>query len=95
MRESRFDRGEAVMAEQLVGSVTHWYGEIEVAGVEVTDTIEVGDTLHFTGHTTDFTHEVTSMQIEHDDVETAGPGDSIGIKVPNRVRVGDEVYKTD
>lgn len=81
------------MPEQRVGDVTHWYGEIEVAGIEVTAPIEVGDTLHFVGHTTDFAHEVKSMQIEHDDVESAGPGDSIGIKVPNRVRQGDEVYK--
>jgi putative protease len=81
------------MAEQLVGEVTHWYGEIEVAGVDVKGTIAVGDTLHFTGHTTDFTHTVTSMQIDHDDVITAGPGDSTGIKVPERVREGDEVRK--
>lgn len=81
------------MAEQRVGEVTHWYGEIGVAGIEVTGTIAVGDTLRFSGHTTDFTHTVESMQIEHDDVESAGPGDSIGIKVPDRVRVGDEVLK--
>ncbi len=81
------------MAEKLVGKVDHWFGKIGVAGVELTDTLAVGDRIHFLGHTTDFEQKVTSMQIMHQDVSEAGPGDDVGIKARFRARVGDRVYK--
>ncbi|MFQ5524227.1 MAG: EF-Tu/IF-2/RF-3 family GTPase [Acidimicrobiia bacterium] len=81
------------MAEQLIGVVDHWYGKINVAGVRLTDgQLNVGDTIHFLGHTTDFTETVQSMQIDHEAVTEAGPGDQVGIKVADRVRTGDSVY---
>lgn len=82
------------MGEQLIGVVDHWFGNIGVAAFEVKGgEIAVGDTIHFAGSTTDFTQTVGSIQIEHDSVEKAGSGDQIGIKVDERVRVGDSVYR--
>jgi len=81
------------MEEKLIGKVNHWFGKIGVAGVELTDKLAVGDRIHLLGHTTDFDQEVTSMQIMHQDVAAAGPGDDVGIKVQFRARVGDRVYR--
>ncbi|UCE99805.1 MAG: translation elongation factor-like protein [Planctomycetota bacterium] len=81
------------MEEKEIGYVSHYFGHISVAAVEVTDAVKVGDTLHFKGHTTDFQIEVESMQIEHESVSEAKAGDSIGIKVPDKVRTGDKVLK--
>ena len=81
------------MAEQLIGKVDHWFGRIGVAGIELTDKLAVGDSIHILGHTTDFEQEITSMQIMHQDVNEAGPGDDVGVKVQFRARVGDRVYK--
>ncbi|MCK4315707.1 MAG: translation elongation factor-like protein [Anaerolineae bacterium] len=81
------------MAEQLIGKVNHWFGRIDVAGIELTDKLAVGDSIHILGHTTDFEQKITSMQIMHQDVNEAGPGDDVGVKVQFRARVGDRVYK--
>ena len=81
------------MEEKLIGKVNHWFGKIGVAGIELTDKLAVGDHIHFLGYTTDFDQDVTSMQIMHQDVAAAGPGDDVGIKVQFRARVGDRVYK--
>lgn len=81
------------MSEQLVGVVDHWYGGAGVVGVAVTGPrLGVGDTIHIVGHTTDLTATIDSMQIEHETVTEAGPGDQVGIKVPDRARVGDQVF---
>jgi translation elongation factor EF-Tu-like GTPase len=82
------------MSEQLVGVVDHWYGDIDVAGVAVTGAkLGVGDTIHIVGHTTDLTTTIASMQIDRVTVVEAGPGDKVGIKVPVRARVGDQVFR--
>jgi translation elongation factor EF-Tu-like GTPase len=81
------------MSETKVGTVTHWYGGIGVAGVDVEGDLKVGDTIRIVGHTTDFTQTVDSMQIDHADVEAAKSGDSIGIKTVDHARVHDEVFK--
>ena len=82
------------MNEIEVGRVEDYFSKIGVVAIEVTgDRIAVGDTLHFTGHTTDFTQKVQSMQIEHEEVEEASKGDEIGIKVKQRVRTHDKVFK--
>ncbi len=81
--------------EMQVGKVTHYFTKIGVAVVEVTDgSIKVGDELHIKGHTTDFRQKVASMQIEHEKVQTAEPGQSIGLSVEGPVRAHDMVYKT-
>jgi putative protease len=76
-----------------VGKVTHFFTKISVAIVELTGTLSVGDKILIKGPTTNLEQTVTSMQIEHKNVETAKKGDSIGLKVNERVREGDTVYK--
>ena len=83
------------MAEEKkrVGKVTHYYTKLGVAVVELEDTLNVGDSISIEGKTTNLQQTVTSMQIEHENVNTASAGQSIGLKVNERVREGDIVYK--
>ena len=81
------------MAEKRIGKVSHWFGRIGVAGIELTDDLAVGDHIHILGHTTDFDQQVTSMQIMHQDVARAGTGEEVGIKVLFKARPGDRVYR--
>jgi putative protease len=82
------------MKEEKIGYVSNYFSKISVAAVEITDgTVSLGDTLHYLGHTTDFESTVNSVQIEHKSVTEAKKGDSVGVKVPERVREGDKVYK--
>ena len=79
--------------EKQIGRVTHFFGHLNVAAVELEGELKVGDTLHFKGHTSDWTQAVASMQIEHDSVDKAGPGDVIGMKVEGHAREHDLVFK--
>jgi putative protease len=82
------------MEEEQVGKVTNFYVKISVAAIEVTaGVIRIGDALHFKGHTTDFKDTVASMEMENQPVDEARPGDEVGIKVKERVRENDRVYK--
>jgi putative protease len=82
------------MQEQEIGYISNYFGNIEVVIIEMTNgTLETGDTVHFKGHTTDFTTTVASMQIEHEQVEKVKKDDSVGLKVSERVRKTDKVYK--
>jgi len=82
------------MAEELVGTVTHYFGKAHVAGIEITEgELHVGDTIHIQGHTSDFTQVVDSMQIDREPVETAKVGDEIGIKVAEHAREHDQVFR--
>jgi translation initiation factor IF-2 len=81
------------MAEQEIGVINEFFARINVAGVALTDTMRVGDTIHIKGHTTDLEQTVDSMQIEHEQVEEATAGQAVGIRVKDRVRHGDKVYK--
>ena len=78
---------------KLIGKVTHYFGNIGVVVLELTDTLKVGETIRIVGGTTDFTQTVDSMEIEHKKVEEAKKGDSIGLKVSQKVREGYKVYK--
>ena len=81
------------MAEVKIGRVTHYFGKIEVAAIEITEgELKVGDTIHIVGHTSDFMQKVHSMQIEHEDVEKVVAGQSIGIRVDEHAREHDEIY---
>lgn len=79
--------------EEQIGIVSHFFARPVVAGIELTAPLIVGDKLHIKGHTTDLEVAVQSMQINNVTVSQAQPGDSVGIKVPDRVRIGDLVYK--
>ena len=82
------------MAEDLIGSVTHFFKGPSVAVVKVTEgEVAVGDEIHFVGHTTDFTERVTSMEVDHKKVERAGVGNEIAIQVVDRARPHDQVFK--
>ena len=79
--------------EEEIGRVMDYFAKIDVAGIDLTGKLRVGDTIHIKGHTTDLELVVESMQVEHEAVEEAGAGDKIGIKVPDRCRGGDHVYR--
>lgn len=76
-----------------IGKVTHYFTKIGVAVIELTDTLNVGDKIRVKGATSDFTQTVDSMQIEHNNVEKAEAGQSIGLKVAEHAREQDTVYK--
>jgi putative protease len=76
-----------------IGRVTHFFSKISVAVIELTTPLSIGDTIVFKGPNTDFEQVVDSMQIEHENVEKAEAGQSIGLKVTQRVRETDAVYK--
>ena len=81
--------------EELVeiGRITHFFSKINVAVIELKAPLKVGDTIVIKGPTTDSQQVVDSMQIEHQNVQTALAGQSIGMKVPQRVRETDAVFK--
>ena len=82
------------MKEEKIGFVSNYYGKISVAAVEMTDgTVSLGDTLHFLGHTTNFESKVESMQIEHKSVTEVKKGESVGVKISEKARAGDKVFK--
>jgi putative protease len=79
--------------ETRIGEITHFYNRISVAVLSLTGSLEVGDQIHFLGHTTDFVQNVTSMEIDHKKVSSVGPGDDVALKVVEPVRNGDAIYK--
>ena len=81
------------MSEELIGTVSDYFARPVVAAVDLTGNLKTGDKIHIKGHTTDMELVVTSMQINNAEVPAAKSGESIGIKVTDRVRKGDEVYK--
>jgi len=81
------------MTETAVGKVSDFFSRPVVAGIDMSGTLKVGDKIHITGHTTDIEMVIASMQIDNANVTEAKRGDSVGIKVPDRVRRGDTVYK--
>ncbi|HDZ91394.1 MAG: hypothetical protein JRF51_05855 [Deltaproteobacteria bacterium] len=82
------------MAEEQVGVIVKFFAKPSVAALEITGgTIKKGDLLRYKGHTTDFTEEITSMEIDNQPVDEVKQGDLVGVKVKERVREGDKVYK--
>jgi selenocysteine-specific translation elongation factor len=81
------------MAEVEIGSITDFFSRPVVAAVLLTGELNVGDKIHIKGHTTDQEVMINSMQIHNQDVTSAKAGDAIGIKVADKVRHGDKVYK--
>jgi putative protease len=82
------------MAEIKVGEVVKFFAKPSVAAVKiVAGELNAGDKVKFTGHTTDFEETIDSMEIDNKKVEKAVSGDYIGVKVSDRVRPGDEMFK--
>ncbi|HLB13075.1 MAG TPA: translation elongation factor-like protein [Dehalococcoidia bacterium] len=79
--------------EREIGRVTHYFSHLNVAALDLSEPISLGDTIHFKGHTTDFTQTVEHLQIEHKDVQEAVPGDDVALQVREHVREHDRVYK--
>ena len=81
------------MPEQIIGTVSDFFAKPVVAGIELTAALKAGDKIHIKGHTTDLKMDVESIQINNAQVSAAKAGESIGVKVSERVRSGDTVYK--
>ncbi|MHC1578464.1 MAG: translation elongation factor-like protein [Dehalococcoidia bacterium] len=81
------------MGEAEIGKVTDFFAKPVVAGIELSGILKIGDKIHIKGSTTDMEVAVESMQIDRVSVTEGKPGDLVGIKVPDRVRRGDAVYK--
>jgi U32 family peptidase len=82
------------MVEEKIGEIKHFFNNINVAAIKITNgELKIGDNIHIVGAHTDFTQTIKSMQIDKDPVEKVTTGDEVGIKVKNRVRENDIVYK--
>ena len=81
------------MEEKEIGQVADFFTRVNVLAVKLSEELSVGDRIHIKGHTTDFVQEVSSIQIEHQTVIKAKAGDDVGIKVAEKVRHGDKIFK--
>ncbi len=79
--------------EKLIGKISHFFNNISVGIIELAGNLKVGDKIRISGSSTDFEQAVDSMQVEHKDVSEAKSGDAVGIKVAQKVKEGDSVYK--
>lgn len=83
----------ALKGEKFIGVVEDFFGHIGVIALTLKTPLALGETIHVRGHTSDFSERVSSMQIEHASVDSAKPGDGVGIKIAEKSRKGDYVYK--
>ena len=82
------------MVEEKIGIVEHFFTNVSVAAIRITNgELKVGDTIHIVGAHTDFTQKIESMEIDRNPVESVTVGNDVGIKVKDRVREHDVVYK--
>lgn len=79
--------------EKLIGKIIHYFGHINVGIIELSDGLKVGETIHIKSSVTDFEQVVNEMQVEHQKIESAKAGDQVGLKVTQKVREGDQVFK--
>lgn len=78
--------------EKLVGTVTHFYSHLSVAAIQLRERLAVGDRVHIKGHTTELVQTVESMEIEHQEVQEALPGQDVAIQVAEHVREHDQIF---
>ena len=78
--------------EKEIGTITHYFGKINVAIVELTNSLKIGDKIHVKGHTSDWKQVVDTMQVEHEKIEEGKKGDAVGINSKDHAREGDTVY---
>ena len=81
------------MEERSIGKVTHYYSHLNVATLELTEPLRVGDEIHIKGHTSDFRQRVESMQVEHETVTEAAPGAKVAIQVVDHAREHDLIFR--
>lgn len=81
------------MEREEIGRVTHFYSKISVAIIELNATLKVGEWITIVGPKTEFEQAVKSLQVEHQNIEVAKPGDLVGLKVKEKVREGDRVFR--
>lgn len=81
------------MEKKEIGKITHFFSKINVAVLQLDDSLNVGDTISIEGATTNFKQKVESMQVEHEDLQKASKGMDVGMKVKEAVRAGDKVFK--
>ena len=79
--------------EKKIGKITHYFGNIGVGVLELSGELKVGETIRIVGGDRDFTQEVSSMQVEHENIEKAKKGDAVGLKLDELAKPGDLVYK--
>lgn len=78
---------------EAIGQVTHYFGHLSVAAISLAAPLAVGERIHIRGHTTDLVQVVGSMEIEHAEVDRAGPGDDVALKVDDHVRDHDRIFR--
>ncbi len=78
---------------KLIGRISHYFDHLGVAVIELSDKLKEGDTIRIVGGETDFTQQVESMEMEHQKMKEGKKGDSVGLKVGQKVREGYKVYK--
>lgn len=83
----------AKKSEKPIGAISHYFGNIGVAVIELSDKLEVGDEIRIVGGEVDFNQKVESMEVDHEKVKKAKKGDGVGLKVEEKVREGYKVYK--
>ncbi len=81
------------MEKQLIGQVTHYFSKIGVAIIQLDEPLKAGEHIAVVGSTTDLEQPVKSMQVKHENIEEAKAGDLVGLKVKEKVREGDAVYR--
>jgi len=88
--------GDLLMVEEKIGIVEHFFNKVSVAAIKITNgELKIGDTIHIVGASTDFTQKINSMEIDRVPVKSVKSGDDVGIKVKDRVREHDVVYKIE
>jgi putative protease len=78
---------------EAIGTITHYFGHLSVAAISLKAALAVGERTHIRGHTTDVEQTIESMEIDHQRVERAGPGDDVAISVKEHVREGDLIFR--
>jgi len=81
------------MNEKKIGNVTHYYNHLHVATVKITEgELHLGDMIHVEGRTSDFMQKIGSMELDHNQVDVAKPGDIVGVEIDEHAREHDTVY---